>query len=64
MLFFCLNRSLGAADATTRPFVHPLFSDHAVLQRDMPIPIWGWGSIPDQYGRRTENDGWDEEPAD
>lgn len=21
-----------------------------------PIPIWGWGWIPDQYGRRTEHD--------
>jgi hypothetical protein len=21
-----------------------------------PVPIWGWGSIPDQYGRRSEND--------
>lgn len=25
-----------------RPFLHPLFSDNAVLQRDRPIPIWGW----------------------
>lgn len=24
------------------PFVHPLFTDHAVLQRDKPVPIWGW----------------------
>ena len=23
---------------------------------EIPIPIWGWGSMPDQYGRRTEND--------
>jgi hypothetical protein len=21
-----------------------------------PVPVWGWGSIPDQYGRRTEHD--------
>lgn len=21
-----------------------------------PVPIWGWGWIPDQYGRRTRND--------
>ena len=20
-----------------------------------PVPIWGWGSIPDQYGRRSEH---------
>lgn len=22
----------------------------------LPVPIWGWGSIPDQYGRRTESE--------
>jgi hypothetical protein len=21
-----------------------------------PLPYWGWGEIPDQYGRRTEDD--------
>lgn len=30
---------------------------------ELPIPIWGWGSIPDQYGRRTEND-TGEDPED
>lgn len=24
------------------PLLHPLFSDHAVLQRDRPATIWGW----------------------
>ena len=28
-----------------------------------PVAIWGWGSIPDQYGRRTF-DGDDEEDED
>lgn len=23
---------------------------------ETPIPIWGWGWIPDQYGRRSEED--------
>jgi hypothetical protein len=23
---------------------------------DRPLPYWGWGEIPDQYGRRTETD--------
>ena len=27
---------------TKLPFVHPLFSDDMVLQRDKPISIWGW----------------------
>lgn len=34
----------GASAATleARPLLHPLFSDHAVLQRDRPATIWGW----------------------
>lgn len=24
------------------PLLHPLFSDHAVLQRDSKVPVWGW----------------------
>jgi sialate O-acetylesterase len=37
---------LAAASSTdaseARPLLHPLFSNHAVLQRDRPVPIWGW----------------------
>ncbi len=25
-----------------RPLLHPLFSENAVLQRDRPVPLWGW----------------------
>ncbi|MHC4248916.1 MAG: sialate O-acetylesterase, partial [Planctomycetota bacterium] len=25
-----------------RPFLHPLFSEHAVLQRGIECPVWGW----------------------
>lgn len=28
--------------AASRPFLHPLFTDHAVLQRDVRVPVWGW----------------------
>ncbi len=31
-----------ASDSESRPFVHPLFTDHAVLQRDVRVPVWGW----------------------
>lgn len=24
------------------PLLHPLFCDHAVLQRDVRVPVWGW----------------------
>lgn len=27
-----------------------------------PLPYWGWGSIPDQYGRRWNGDGADDDP--
>lgn len=29
---------------------------------DLPVPVYGWGSIPDQYGREQEDD--DEEPVE
>ncbi len=33
-----------AAGAQERPLLHPTFSDHAVLQRDSPIAVWGWAA--------------------
>jgi len=34
----------GAETVVDRPFVHPLFSDHLVLQRGCPVPVWGWAA--------------------
>ncbi len=31
-----------ADEGQARPFLHPLFTDHVVLQRDLPVPVWGW----------------------
>ena len=31
-----------ADEPSSRPFLHPLFSEHMVLQRDRPVPVWGW----------------------
>ncbi len=31
-----------AANTEAKPLLHPLFSDNAVLQRDRPLPVWGW----------------------
>ncbi|HFK2920069.1 TPA: sialate O-acetylesterase [Stenotrophomonas maltophilia] len=39
MVLACLAVPVAAAE-TTR-LLHPLFQDHAVLQRDQPIAIWG-----------------------
>ena len=33
--------SVFGADAE-RPLLSPLFSNHAVLQRERPVPVWGW----------------------
>jgi len=30
------------AQESKKPFVHPLFSDHMVLQRGKEVPVWGW----------------------
>jgi sialate O-acetylesterase len=34
----------GAAQQAAEPvpLLHPMFQDHAVLQRDRPITVWGW----------------------
>ncbi len=38
-LGFCAAPSMAQDPVTT--LLHPLFQDHAVLQRDQPIPVWG-----------------------
>ncbi len=35
----CAGSALAAPD--DRPLLHAMFQDHAVLQRDMPIRVWG-----------------------
>jgi sialate O-acetylesterase len=37
-----LARLAAAEPVADRPFLHPLFSDHMVLQRGKPIVVWGW----------------------
>jgi sialate O-acetylesterase len=34
----------AGAGPDARPLLAPLFQDHAVLQRDRPIPIWGYAA--------------------
>jgi len=31
-----------AQGTAERPFLHPLFTDHMVLQRGIEAPVWGW----------------------
>jgi sialate O-acetylesterase len=32
----------AAESSSDLPFLHPLFSDHVVLQRSIKVPVWGW----------------------
>ncbi|MBA3707593.1 MAG: 9-O-acetylesterase [Planctomycetes bacterium] len=41
VLLHAVLASLAAAEPE-RPLLHTLFTDHAVLQRDAMVPIWGW----------------------
>src|ERR1017187_720555 len=36
--------AVAAGAAEEHPFLHPLFCDHAVLQRGVPVPVWGWSA--------------------
>lgn len=50
LVFACLVCACADARAQTsrargdavKPFLHPLFGDHAVLQRGVRFPVWGW----------------------
>ena len=36
--------AVRAGAAADHPFLHPLFCDHAVLQRGVAVPVWGWST--------------------
>ena len=42
LLLLLLLPAVAAEGDAGKPFLHPLFSDNMVLQRDIPAPIWGW----------------------
>jgi sialate O-acetylesterase len=37
-----ITASTDAQNAPEKPFLHRLFSDNMVLQRDVATPVWGW----------------------
>ena len=39
LLLFCVPSAWAQGE---RPVLHPLFTDHAVLQQKKEIPVWGW----------------------
>src|SRR5437867_231087 len=44
VLWLGLGAAVLAGQAPERPFLHPLFCDHLVLQRDAKVPVWGWAA--------------------
>jgi sialate O-acetylesterase len=55
----CVLACATAAEAIPElPLLHPLFSDHMVLQRDVKVPIWGWATpgtkITVAFARQTK----------
>jgi sialate O-acetylesterase len=47
-LVFAGMQGAGAAAPPTQPLLNEMFQDHAVLQRDRPIPVWGEARAGDQ----------------
>ena len=42
LLIVAHTQGSKAQGATDKPFLHPLFTDHMVLQRGIKAPVWGW----------------------
>jgi sialate O-acetylesterase len=41
-VLFALTIMANASEQDPKPLLHPLFTNHAVLQRDIRVPVWGW----------------------
>src|SRR5258708_4151653 len=39
---FCSALFSQVSSTDAKPFLHPLFTDNMVLQRDIRFPVWGW----------------------
>src|ERR1700722_3323817 len=60
----CLNSTLLAqprgpqdwwpSQPREMPFVHPLFCDDTVMQRDIPAPIWGWATAGEKIAVQVD----------
>ncbi len=59
LLLFAFTVLIQASEVDTKPLLHPLFADHAVLQRDIPVPVWGWAApgaeITVSFGGQEKN---------
>lgn len=48
LVCLCVAALTGFGADATRPLLAPLFSNHAVLQRERPVPVWGWARPGDK----------------
>lgn len=44
LVLFAFGVIVHASEVDAKPLLHPLFADHAVLQRDARVPVWGWAA--------------------
>lgn len=42
LLLWVVGVARASAAEEVKPFLHRLFTDHVVLQRGVPVPVWGW----------------------
>jgi sialate O-acetylesterase len=42
LLFVATMQRSQAQEIAGKPYLHPLFTDHMVLQRGIKAPVWGW----------------------
>ncbi len=59
VLGLLLSLSIGSARARAEVRMPQIFSDHMVLQREMPVRVWGWADAGEQVrvsfaGQRIE----------
>ena len=55
ILIFSLIAMLSVLQVSAQLSVAPLFSDHAVLQREKPFPVWGWAKPGEQVTVQINN---------
>jgi sialate O-acetylesterase len=56
--FLLFGAVMSASAQSDLPFLHPLFSDHMVLQRGVKVPVWGWthpgSKVTVRFGDQTK----------
>jgi len=44
LVFSAMTIATAQEQTSNKPFVHPLFQDNMVIQRNMRVPVWGWAA--------------------